>query len=210
MGTLADFQRTIQPQSVSLEHDFFYEFGKFICTFANAENAIHRLFERVSGLNEDRARAIVAGQDISKMMEFTKRIATVIPKGRFSQRNREEMELLFHQLSAISIFRSSLVHSGAKVSETTIRSINYNKAKTREGIQEITFGIADVRNATFDLMVISLRIYHLVKADKWSRKNIGWLRREPWRYKSLRPNNWWARMLADTLRQPRPPQSSGA
>lgn len=211
LNTLADLGKTAEERAKEkLERDFYEEFGKFICRFASAETAVHHLFRRVSGLKDNKARAIVGGESIKTMMEIITRISKMLPKQKFSKENHKELKILFDQISEISTFRHALVHSGADVDEGIIRTINYTKAKTRESIQEMTFGISDIRNASNDLSSIIVRIYHLVKADAWTRRNVPRMRREAWQYKSLKPSNWWGRILADELRRSRQPQSSPA
>lgn len=191
-----------------LERDFYYEFGKFICTFASTEFFVHRIFRRVSGLDDARSRAIVGGDAIAKMMSTTKRLAS-LNKAKFSAKKRKELEILFNQLSAISNFRHSLVHSGVDVEEGVIRSINFTTAKTRETIQELSFGIEDVRNANHDLAVIVMRLSQLLESRHLARAERKYLH-APWRYKPVSRDNLWKRMLVAALRQSPPPQSSPA
>lgn len=208
LSDLAEDKPTIDK--LGLKARFYYEFGRFICAFAMVEMVTHALFRNVSEIDDVKARAIVGGFRLTELIQTIQRIAAINSENE-KDNGQKEITMLFDQLNTITAFRHALVHRGATVGEDEIVSTNILTAKTMRSIEELRFGIDDIRKATDDLEVIAIRLGVLMEEQdiQFDPEALTYLH-APWRYKPVRPSNWLTRILAENLRQPIPPQPSEA
>lgn len=200
----------LPPTREDISNKFYFEFGRFVCAFADVERIVRELFHKVSGLKKNAARRIIASRDLKPAIDLTKALANLLPNKKLSAENKEEIEKCFWQISQMTELRNTLIHGGAEIEESgVIRSANRNKATTEETIKEIELEIDDLVKARQDLLVIYLRLSYLVYRHQSLRKNIKQLRRMPWLYKALPAKNQMGRLLADAIkRYPKPPSSA--
>ena len=181
-------QSILEAQNASSkEGKFFYAFGKFICTFANTESTIHQFFQRISGLEDPKARAIMGG---ARLIDVVSAITRLVPYSDLGLSLRQEVKELLAQLHHISTFRHALIHRGATVSETEITSHNILTAKTWENVEQLRFQLEHVKAATDDLNCIGIRLWAIYKPeilDGYPAEVKKYLY-SPWRYKPVQPD----------------------
>ena len=166
---------------------FFMHFGHFMWQFANVERMFHWSFHTQCGLTEEVARAIVGGEQLSKI---TKLLNSVM-KARRDQKAIDELQNIIDQTNVIAQLRHDLIHRGAETkNDGTFDVSNATIAKSRESTEIIRLNLQHLKNATADLECIALRLIGLVNPTAINALPQSWkeILAAPWRYKRVEPD----------------------
>jgi hypothetical protein len=162
--------------------------GRFIAAFATAESALHVIARKLSGLSDDKARAIFGGM---RLADITDRIRHFMnldrANGTADDAMFSDIEACLEQLGHISSHRHNIVHRGATYFGGAFIVTNSMIAKTLASIESEAVSEKTLRHMALDCSIIFLR---LLQTGKLTVKNDQWLtllRQRPWLYKPPPP-----------------------
>jgi len=166
---------------------FFIHFGHFMWQYSNLERLCHWVFHGLSGLEEEVARALIGGEQLSKI---TKLLNSVV-RAKGDKARIDEMQDLIAQIDVISKLRHDLIHRGAETRvDGTFNVSNESIAKSRESTEILRLNIDHLKNAAADLECISFRLalFHFPEAAKKISQAWQDILAAPWRYKRVEPD----------------------
>jgi hypothetical protein len=170
------------------ETPYFAALGIFISEYAVAEGAVHLVARALSGLSDEKARAIFGGQRISDLIP---RIRSFLVIDNISAERTQNIESCLGQLNIISDQRDKLVHRVLTYKEAALHASNMMTAKSIRVPSQDVFKISDLDRMTDDCIRIFSRLYYAaypdVKSDA-SETVVRW-RNSPWRYTPSQPNS---------------------
>jgi hypothetical protein len=144
-----------QPADAGEQAPFFTHYGHFLWQFSQVERLCHFVFHQQSGLENKVARALIGGEQLSKV---TKLLNSLI-KAKGEKDRIVEMQYLIDQINVISQLRHDLVHRGADtMSDGTINVSNSWTAKSLESIEILRLNLEHIKGARGDLECIALRL----------------------------------------------------
>jgi len=157
--------------------------GRFITSYANAEDALHQLARHLTGLSDDKARVLFAGM---RMSDLTDRIRAFVRLNKTEFNTATEIEACLVQLNEIAKRRHALVHRGSVFIFGVLLVSNVGTAKTIASIENERFEYADLTNMDLDCVQICLRLMQIFQPLTSDPAFVEVLR-QPWRYKPTRP-----------------------
>jgi hypothetical protein len=161
--------------------------GKFIVAYASAENSVHLLARKLTGLNDDKARLLFGGARIGEVVTKTR---ALLRAAKRAEATKNIIESCLDHFDAIGGQRDKLVHRSTQHSTGKIRVTNILTAKSLLHSENHDLTLVDLRNMTMDCYSISLRFMQIYspKKKKEPIDRIIWDLRDPWQYKSVRPD----------------------
>ena len=176
------------------EVDFFAALGEFIVSYALAEAAVHVLVRALSGMEEDRARAVFSGMRLGDLTGRARQMMrlgiepTIFQErkeGKWTQDDYDFMDACFAQLDKISAVRGELVHRTVTFTENNFKVSNLFTAKSVLHTQTRYVSFDDLEAMDRDCLKIFVRLHWLAQRETLvdgvnaeAQKALD----EPWRY----------------------------
>lgn len=168
----------LQPPSTDKTH--YEALGRFIAAFATAEAIIHILTRKLSGLSDEKARAVFAG---ARLPDVTDKLRHFMRLDKLETPICSEIECCLTQLGHISDRRHKLIHRGATYFAGTFIVSNVQIAKSTENIEVETISEQTLADMAADCGSIYLRLDAVVaQPSKAEAPLVKHLKEQPWRY----------------------------
>jgi hypothetical protein len=167
------------------DEPYFAALGKFIASYAAAENQVHILARRLTRLNDTKARIVFSGMRLGDLSE---RIRGLLRATDVSTKRYNEIDACLRQLDLIATQRNNLVHRFLQHKDGEIVVTNIILSKNIEVYEEHSFKLSDFEHMDDDCTAITIR---LALAGGQRLQGITpvmreWMRR-PWRYTRAQP-----------------------
>jgi hypothetical protein len=161
----------------------FAALGKFVASYASAENAVHMLARKLLRTTDAKARIVFGGM---RLADLTDRIRGLLRVTKAAKRKYEEIDACLTQLNLIADQRNKVVHRWSTYQNHAIWITNAPNSKDAATSETEAFSKLDFDHMETDCVAI---MYRLVKVGK-KDKNLATKRwaRSPWRYKPARLN----------------------
>jgi hypothetical protein len=167
------------------DQPYYAAIGKFIASYAMAENQVHVLARLLSGLSDTKARIIFSGMRLGDLADRIRGLLRVI---RASTKRYDEIDACLRQLDLIATQRNNLVHRFVQYREGKIIVTNVVISKSMHAPEYQTFSISDFEQMENDCTAITMRVWAASpgKKDKVGKDLKAWVY-APWRYKPAPP-----------------------
>lgn len=157
--------------------------GQFITAFASAEAAVHLTARWLTGLSDEKARAIFNGMRLADVID---RVRAMMRIENLDPKITSEIEACLVQLDIISEERHKLVHRSTTYIEGKLLVTNSFTAKSKSAILFDHFDEPQISAMYADCLVIYLRLAKVF--DPSEREfDLSAVLHRPWRYKPARP-----------------------
>jgi hypothetical protein len=176
-----------QPADAGEQAPFFTHYGHFLWQFSQVERLCHFVFHQQSGLEESVARALIGGEQLSKVT----RLLNSLIKAKGDTDRIIEMQFLIDQINVISQLRHDLVHRGADtMADGTINVSNRMTAKSLKSIEILRLNLEHIKGARGDLECVAIRLALFGAPTTMELLDPQWteILAAPWRYKRVEPN----------------------
>jgi hypothetical protein len=172
------FGDSIWPES---EPGYFAELGRMIAAYATAEAGVHCLVRYLSGLRDDKARAIFGRM---RLPDLTDLVRQMMRMNETPDDIYQEVDACLVQLKAIADQRHKLVHRMVEYAGSHLSVSNLLTAKSFAAIERDVFSQRDLLNMNGDCIAIFHRLLRVIQPDG---PDLGpefpAFIRAPWRYK---------------------------
>jgi hypothetical protein len=187
--------------------EHFEAVGRFITTYAAAEAAVHMVARKLSGLSDEKARAIFAGMRLNDLTDRIRAIMRADNAGTYP-----EIDACLVQLGHIAKRRHNLVHRTTNYIDGKLISTNVLSAKSAVNPEIEPFTKEDLTALDGDCSVIYLRLERI--SNPTARRNtdpdFNAFLDGPWRYTPPPPKPPNPRPPKAPEPQKPPPHASGA
>ena len=168
---------------------------------------MHELARKLSGLREDKARAIFGGL---RLGDIKTRTLSVLRLSKRSPKIKAEIETCLQQFDVIGTQRDKLVHRSVEYDAGKIRITNEITAKSMLEYEQDVLSATDLLTLQIDCLKISIRLSHITnpKLRRAAKKSFLRSLHEPWSYKLVQPEIrkrlTRTQLLAEAVRQRAP------
>ncbi len=188
-------------QDKKSETEYFAALGKFIVSFASAENALHELARKVSEMKDDKARIIFSKKKHEYLTEIISELIANDEKWNSSD-TKIILKNCFDQLKAIASSRNKLAHGIVSIEKLSglfglpspsghfLKTTNERTAKKSVDITLDTYTLQNLREMEIDCDLISLRLFYIMHIEyfsKLSKKDLKFLKIN-WQYTNENTN----------------------
>jgi hypothetical protein len=171
------------PYLIGTPDEPYTAVGQFITAFASAEAAVHLIARWLTGLSDEKARAIFNGM---RLTDLTDRVRAMMRIDNLDPKITSEIEACLVQLDVITDERHKLVHRSTSYVEGKLLVTNSLTAKSKTAILFDHFDEMQISAMYGDCLVICLRLAKFF-GPKESEFDLSAVLHRPWRYKPARP-----------------------
>jgi hypothetical protein len=168
------------------EHEYYQRVGEFVVAYAQAECIIHELARKLSGLKEDKARAIFAG---SRIGDLKTRILAMLRLGKRGKKIIDDVMACLHQFDVIGSQRDKLVHRYVNYESGSLKISNEMTAKSMLEYEQDLFGLNDLLCLQLDCLRLTIRLNHVAnpRVRRYAARDFLINLHKPWFYKAVPP-----------------------
>ena len=174
------------PTKVPEDERYYASLGRFIVAYAAGEGAIHELARKLSGLKDEKARALFGGMRIGEVITKTRALLAHSTK---SPAVRQDIEACLKQFDVVGLQRDKMVHRTTSFLGDKFSISNESTAKSLLQVEKDLFSIEDLMCLQLDCLTILLRLmpYTNPLLRRISSAVFRGALHGPWQYKRARP-----------------------
>ncbi|MEX2166673.1 MAG: hypothetical protein WD852_06585 [Methyloceanibacter sp.] len=178
MASKNPFEQLLSEFTKDSDEANYAEFGWFITAFAHAEAAVHMLARRLSGMSDEKARAVFGGLKLADLMD---RVSAMMRIDKADAASIEEVKACFQQFRLIGERRNKLVHRSTHFESHFIVT---NALTSKSLPAEVDFvHINELKAMHNDCLAIFIRLRSVPALSQKLKRVVSEVKNSAWRYK---------------------------
>jgi hypothetical protein len=175
MSTENPFRELLNKFQKPEDEEHYAELGRFITAFAHAENSLHILARRLSGMSDTKARTVFGGMNLNDLVE---RVRAMMLVDNIDKATYDDIDVCLVQLKIIAERRHRLVHRSSMYLDGRIVVTNVMTAKSLPAT-EVDFEHIELSKLLCDCLAIGIRLGRALDPSSKAPTSVY----APWKYK---------------------------